>query len=312
MKTIVVTGGFGFIGFHLSSYLLEQKKGKVIVIDRNPDNLHDEEVKQLIKLHQKQLQIITADVADYKKYPKADEIYHLAGGIASKGVRSYSDMLVYSNVTAMTNLLAAYGNTSTRILFVSSNEVAGNIRQKLPVNENCAIGWTDPGDPRWYYSISKFICEELLIHYPGITNYTIARLGNVYGERMRHNYVIKSFIQRVSDNEDPFKIVNVHDSRSFTYISDIIQGLVRLMESKYSKEIFLLSSPKDTTIGSLAKKIVRLMGKKEIRIEPITSSEKPDFRRHDISKAKKLLHWTPTVSLEEGLKKTIAYYQKNH
>lgn len=309
MKNIIVTGGLGFIGFHLVTYLLEENKGNVIIIDRTPEELYDSEVKKLIKKSGKKLRIICDDLTTSDELPEADEIYHLAGGVGSKGIHAQSDIVSHS-VIPLENLLSAYANKKVRFLFISSTEIAGDYPQKLPLKENCKIGWSDPLNPRWQYSIAKFICENIIISKSKYLDFNIARLGNTYGERMKQNYVIKSFITRLINKENPFIIEHPYDTRAFTYIADIVEGLVAIMESQIIKEIINLGSSDEISIENLAKKLLNISGN-TIELKIKTGKNEPERRSVDTQKAKKMLNWYPKISLDEGLRRTYKYYKMN-
>jgi len=308
MKRTVVTGGFGFIGFHLIKYLLENKEREISVIDRTPVSSYDNDIKKLIEKYKSRLNIFNIEIAKSKNFPETDEIYHLAGSVASKKVKANKD-LIYNNIKALENLLSFYSTKQTRILYISSAEVAGDIQQNLPTDENCSIGWTDPSNPRWHYSIAKFLCETILTNYPQKINYNIARLSNTYGEQMKHDYVVKSLIKRILNDESPLTITNASDTRSFTYVLDIVKGLVKIMESNYTNEVFNLGTPQETSIVSLAQKLLKIAGKDTKGIEIIDDHTIPERRLPDITKANRLLHWSPKISLDEGLMRTYSFYK---
>lgn len=310
MKKILVTGGFGFIGYHLITHLLENKKGQVIVMDDTPREKYTPEIRSLIKRYQKNLMIIQDEISTLKKWPEIEEVYHLAGNVASKGVTTDPFLLLQKNILLMEKILYAYGKTKTKILFTSSTEVLGNISTDHPFDEDTPIGWFNPQDPRWTYSIAKFICEQLLIHYSLDTHYKIARLSNVYGPHMKKNYVIKSLIKRILSNEKPLLLAHANDTRSFTFVSDIVRGLVIFMESKIEREIIILGTPKETSISELARKLLRLNGENTSNLKIDQASNTASERRlPNTLKAKKLLGWEATTTLDEGLMKTLAYYK---
>jgi nucleoside-diphosphate-sugar epimerase len=312
MKSILVTGGLGFLGLHLVRDLLE-KGESVIAIDT--DN-YDDEAQELEKKYPDTLGIIVGNLIDFDTPSFIDQIYHLGAKIGSKDIVDDSFQTLTTNIGLMARLLEGYemSQKMPKIVYASTSEVSMGIENKIPTDERPTIGWKNPFEPRWAYSFSKFTAEMLLVNYANNApdfSYSIARLSNVYGPRMGHDYVVRSLIMKsivLAKNE--FLVVHsANDTRPFCYVNDAVAGLEALMNSEMAEgQIINIGNPVETSILDLAIKIKELIkGKYGIVPELSNISER---RCPNIAKAKALLKWEPKVILEEGLEKTIDWYLK--
>ena len=203
-----------------------------------------------------------------------------------------------------------------RIFFTSSSEVYG-FPSIFPTPENSILSIPDPTNPRFSYSSSKIVGETIIVNYAksiGI-DYTIARLHNAYGPKMGFEHVIPEFIRKVVKKEKFLVNGDGTESRSFCYISDIIEEIKLITNQSNGKnEIFNIGNPVETSINELILELEKIYGNK---ISPVyTKFKNPGTKRRvpDISKIKKL-GYTPKISLSNGLQKTYEwysnYYKKN-
>lgn len=315
MKTIVVTGGLGFIGLHLVKYLLTHNKGKVIVLDNLPVAEYDDQITLLQSEHPETLEIIEVDLATLEQWPDADEVYHLATGVPSARIKADSYELIYRNLAMLENLLYSYNvsEKKTKILLASSLDAVGDVHDDSFITETSAVGWADPFNAKWSYSFSKFSCEQLLTQFAkrSLFRYNIVRLGNVYGERMKQQYLVKELIDRTIKAENPLRLMNAFDIGSYTYVSDIVEGMIAVMESDHDKQLINLGDNTGVPTLELAIKLGAVVGTdaKNIQVVLDDDDQAAEVKVPDNSKAQILLQWKPKVSLEEGLAKTWKWYK---
>jgi len=321
MKKSLITGGAGFIGVHLANHLLDLGE-QVEIVDNFFRAKKDEDFQNL--LQRPRVRFIEADLTQQKEWNKLgsdyDYVYHLA---AVNGTDLFYKMP--AEVLRINILTAIYvldwfkeKNPNGKIMFTSSNEAyAGALEafDKLPIPtpEDVPLVISDVFNPRWSYAGSKLVGEQLFIHYAKQYNLkmSIVRPHNFYGPRAGFNHVIPQFIERIVKKNDPFPIYGNEDTRTFCYISDAIEAMRMVMESdKTDGQTYHIGATNETKIGDLAKIIFKLMNwlpkKLDIHSSPVGSVSR---RLADISKIKKDVNWKPTTSLEQGLNKTIEWYQ---
>lgn len=311
IKNILITGGLGFIGLELTKYLLEQGN-RVIVLDNLSENLYDAEIKALVDKYQLELRIYNTDAALPRDWPQADEIYHLAEGVATARIQADGYDLIERSIAMMQNMMYSYNTTPVKILYVSSTEALGNASKDIPLDETDTIGWTDAFNPRNCYGFAKFACEQMLTHFSKRTlfKYNIVRLGTVYGERMKRNSNVKSLIDRLLKEEKPLRVIDPADSESYLYVSDAVSGLVAIMESDLNKQTLNLTANEEVIVSDLAVRLADLSGLGGNNIEIVTEDNyKPVRKLFSSVKIRVLTKWDEKVSLDEGLKKTWDYFK---
>jgi nucleoside-diphosphate-sugar epimerase len=191
-----------------------------------------------------------------------------------------------------------------KIVFTSTSEVYhGNGNINLPVREDYPILFPYIDD-RWSYAYAKYGCEQMLTG-----DYVIARLCNTYGPDMCHNYVVKAQIQRILNGED-ITVINPDDTRPFTYVSDIVSGLVHLMNTDMESQVYNLGSPISYTIMNMTERLVAMTGD-QVKVErgPQGALEQ---RGPSIRKLFEETGWQPKVGLTEGLQQTWEWYYGNN
>jgi UDP-glucose 4-epimerase len=298
-KKIFVTGGAGFIGFHLCKKLSDFTSNLTIY-----DNLSSgkvENVKHLPKVH-----FVKADILNLKKLhsqEKADLIYHLAAQVVVPYSMENPIEDFETNARGTLNVLEKARKDDARVVFTSSAAVYGNTT-KLPTPENYGF------NPSSCYGLSKVVGEQYCNMYSkqyGL-DITILRLANVYGSRCHG--VIPDFLDKISMNPEKLEIIGTGlQSRDFVHISDVVEALTLAAVSEDAiGKTFNIGFGKTTKIMDLAKMILKILGLSDKTV--ITTTNIPwqgDINTiwFDISKVKKDLKWHPKISLEDNLKELI-------
>ncbi|MCW4031553.1 MAG: GDP-mannose 4,6-dehydratase [Candidatus Bathyarchaeota archaeon] len=298
-KRIFVTGGAGFIGFHLCKRL-SQLTSKLAIYD-NLSSGKVENVKHLPKVH-----FVKADVLNLRKLQsqeKADVIYHLAAQVVVPYSMENPVEDFETNARGTLNILEKARKDDARVVFASSAAVYGNAT-KLPTPENYGF------NPASCYGLSKVVGEQYCNMYSkqyGL-DITILRFANVYGQRCHG--VIKDFLDKINKNPEKLEIIGTGlQSRDFVHVSDVVDALVLSVTSEVAiGETFNIGFGKTTKIIDLAKIILKILGLSERTV--ITTTNVPwqgDINTiwFDVSKIKEGLKWHPKIHLEESLKEMI-------
>lgn len=313
MKKIIVTGGAGFIGLSLVRQLLNAGHS-VFCLDDFSKGLRDNDFNEVIKLGGDRFRWANARVQSYIGFDEYDEIYHLAAAIGTKELVNDPKFVITENISMMYAILEQIKDTKIKLLYTSTAEVMNGLAPRENAKESDPIGWSNPYDPRWAYAYSKFTGEMILrsYGYVGKFDFSIARLSNVYGPRMCNDYVVKSFCNRLLKNENPFVVMSPNDTRPFCYVSDVVRGLILLMEMpQASRQTINLAEPEPTKIIDLAKTLVRVSGKTHVEVLADPAERVIETRSSDITKAKNILKWSPYFRLYGGLKNTYEWYKNS-
>ena len=331
MSKILITGGTGFIGYHLAKKLSEKKENKVVLVDNFFRSELDNDMKMLLK--KPNIKLIQADLGTRKAWENLgsdyDYVYHLAG---INGTRLFYEIpFEVLSVGITTSLYAikwfrtlnndSHKKTNNRrnpkILYTSSNEAyAGALeafgKLPLPTPENVPLVISDPYNPRWSYAGQKLIGELLFIHASKAHNFrmSIVRPHNFYGPREGYDHVIPEIIERVKKQVDPFPIYGADDTRSFCYIDDAVDAIIIVMESdKTDGGTYHIGTTEETKIEHLIEKIFTLMKHRPKKLDIKNSPEGSVKRRlPHVSKIKEHTGWEAKIKLGEGLKKMIDWY----
>jgi len=239
----LITGGLGFIGFHLAKHLHE-KGDKVIICDNQFRGKIDDEIKKFLKKND--VEYIDMDMTDKKDFEKLDSnydaIYHLAAINGTKYFYQMPEEVLRVNLLSTINLLEWIKDTSCKdVLFSSSSEVySGTIQKfgwKIPTEEDVPLCIEDVNNPRYSYGGSKIAGELLFMNYGRkySLNTRIVRFHNIYGERMGYEHVIPEFFKRIFDKVDPFPIYGGNETRSFIYVGDGVRAARLVMENEKIK-----------------------------------------------------------------------------
>jgi UDP-glucuronate decarboxylase len=307
MARILITGGAGFIGSHLVEYLLHQ--GHDIL---SLDNYFTGSKRNLEHLRTNpRLELIRHDVVNPVML-EVDQIYHLACPASPVHYQYNPVKTIKTNVLGTLNMLGLAKRVKARILLASTSEIYGDPavhpqREDYWGNVNC-IGL------RSCYDEGKRVAETLMMDYhrQNRVDIRIARIFNTYGPRMAINdgRVISNFIVQAFTGQGLTIYGEGKQTRSFCFVSDLVEGLVRLMNCETFPGPVNLGNPEEYSIIELAHKILALMDTpSDLVFKPLPPDD-PVQRRPDIGRARELLNWQPTVPLEAGLKETIPSFAR--
>ncbi len=322
MNQIVITGGAGFIGFHLARY--HAKLGdKVILLDNffKSEGKRDVEFDEL--LNKDNVEIFQVDlkkpIANVNLTGSIDIVYHLA---AINGTRLFYEIpyeVCRDNLFLTLNLLNWLENHSVgRILYSSSSEVYAGADTfdllKIPTDEQAPVIFPQPTDVRFSYGTSKFMGEFLCIHYGKKFNVpaSVIRYHNIYGPRMGSKHVIPEFALRLKSRENPFKIFGGNETRAFCYVDDAVKAtqMVASSENCPNEVVHIGNSKEETTINDLARLMMDIFGEQFSLDEKGGRSSSVSRRCPDTSKLKRLTGFEAQVDLRQGVSRTMDWYLK--
>ncbi|WP_210527180.1 UDP-glucuronic acid decarboxylase family protein [Rubellimicrobium arenae] len=302
-KRILVTGGAGFIGSHLIDRLLEQGHEVICV-----DNLFTGTKRNIDHLHgHPRFELIRHDVT-FPLYVEVDEIYNLACPASPVHYQHDPVQTTKTSVHGAINMLGLAKRLKCKVLQASTSEVYGDPAVHPQTEEYW--GNVNPIGPRSCYDEGKRCAETLFFDYHrqhGL-QIKVVRIFNTYGPRVHHadGRVVSNFIVQALRG-DPLTIYgDGKQTRSFCYVDDLVEGLIRLMgtDSSVTGPINI-GNPREFTILELAEKVIELTGSRsKLDWRPLPADD-PKQRRPDISRARELLNWSPTVQIEEGLARTV-------
>jgi dTDP-glucose 4,6-dehydratase len=305
-KRIVITGVAGFIGSHLAEALLD--RGDTIV---GIDNLLTGDVANISHLANRTFTFIKHDVTNYIYIEgPVDFVLHWASPASPI---DYLELPIPTLKVGALGTHKALGLAKAKgatFVLASTSEVYGDPLEH-PQKETY-WGNVNPIGPRGVYDEAKRFAEAMTVayhRYHGLDT-KIARIFNTYGPRMRVNdgRAVPAFISQALRNEDVTVFGDGTQTRSFTYINDLVDGIIKLMFSKVNEPINL-GNPSEMTIEDIARTIIRLTGSKSRLVHKPLPVDDPKVRRPDIARARTLLGWEPKVEIEEGLIKTIEYFR---
>lgn len=298
---ILVTGGAGFIGSHLIDRLMADGH-EVICLD----NFFTGHKRNILKwLDNPYFELIRHDITEPIRL-EADQIYHLACPASPVHYQYNPVKTIKTNVMGTLNMLGLAKRVKARFLLASTSEVYGD-PEVHPQSEDYR-GNVNPIGPRSCYDEGKRVAETLAFDYHWQNNVEIrvARIFNTYGSRMLENdgRVVSNLVVQTLKGEPLTVYGDGSQTRSFCYVSDLVEGLMRLMNGEHTGPINL-GNPDEYTILQLAQAVQKMVNPDaEIIFKPLPQDD-PRRRRPDITKAKTLLGWQPTVPLQEGLKLTV-------
>ena len=305
-RRILVTGGAGFIGSHLCERLLGAGH-EVLCVD-NYFTGSRSNVAHLMA--DPRFELLRHDVT-FPLYVEVDEIYNLACPASPVHYQHDPVQTVKTSVHGAINVLGLAKRTGAKILQASTSEVYGD-PQVHPQTEDY-WGHVNPIGPRACYDEGKRCAETLFFDYHrqhGV-RIKVARIFNTYGPRMRPDdgRVVSNFVVQALRG-DPITIYGEgRQTRSFCYVDDLVDGLVRLMETDDAVTGPVnLGNPHEISIADLAERVLRLTGSAAPLVNRPLPQDDPMQRRPDVARAEALLGWRPTVPFEEGLRRTIAYF----
>ncbi|OFW18535.1 MAG: NAD-dependent dehydratase [Acidobacteria bacterium RIFCSPLOWO2_02_FULL_65_29] len=306
-QRIVITGAAGFIGSHLSEALLD--RGYQVI---GVDNLLTGDVANIAHLYNRDFTFVKHDVTNYIYIDgPVDFVLHWA---------SPASPIDYLELPIQTLKVGALGThkalglakaKGARFVLASTSEVYGDPLEH-PQKESY-WGNVNPIGPRGVYDEAKRFAEAMTVayrRYHGLDT-KIVRIFNTYGPRMRVNdgRAVPAFISQALRSEDVTVFGDGTQTRSFTYISDLVDGIIRLMLSTMNDPINI-GNPREMTIEQIARAIIQATGSTSHIVHGPLPTDDPKVRQPDITRARTLLGWEPKVSLEEGLVRTIQYFKE--
>jgi UDP-glucuronate decarboxylase len=302
---ILVTGGAGFIGSHLIDRLMEAEH-EVICLD----NFYTGQKDNLLRwFDSPKFELIRHDVTEPIRL-EVDQIYHLACPASPVHYQSNPVKTIKTNVLGTMNMLGLAKRVNARFLISSTSEVYGD-PEVHPQREDYR-GNVNPIGPRSCYDEGKRVAETLAFDYHRQNNVDIrvARIFNTYGPRMLENdgRVVSNFVVQALRAQPITVYGDGSQTRSFCYVSDLVEGLIRLMNGDYIGPVNL-GNPEEYTVLELAQKIQAMLhSDAEIQFKSLPQDD-PRRRQPDISCAKQHLDWQPTIPLVDGLERTIADFR---
>lgn len=317
---ILITGGAGFIGFHLAKHLTDD--GNIVVVC---DNLFRGQVDNDFAslLRRPNIRFVNVDLSIKENLNELDSdfdmVYHLA---AINGTRYFYEVphkVLRNNILSLVNMLD-WLNSSQKMVWTSSSEVyAGTVAMgmaSVPTTEGVAVAIDDISNPRFSYAASKIAGESLCLSYARAYGLRIAivRPHNMYGPRMGYDHVIPQFISRILERQNPFKLYGGDQSRAFCFIDDFVIGLRLIGESPLTdgQIINLGNDQEEVSITDLASRLFDLSGFHP-KVENLPAAEGSIHRRcPDITKARELVGFCPETSLDDGLQKTYNWYLEHY
>ena len=306
---IVLTGGSGFIGSHLSKELLKNGENKLIVVDNlltgNLDNIQD-------LLDHKNATFIQHDVQDHIEIDeKVDYVFHLASAASPVAYTENPVNTLKAGSLGTINTLGLARKHGAEYFLASTSEVYGD-PLITPQNEEY-WGNVNPNGERSMYDEAKRFAEAATATYARSYDIKtkIIRIFNTYGPNMQLNdgRVVTNLIVQALNDEDLTIYGDGSQTRSFSYVSDTVAGIIAMMNSKYY-EVFNIGNPYEMTVKELAETILKLTNSSsKIIFKPLPNDD-PQQRKPDITKAKEKLNWEPKIDLETGLNITIKWIKK--
>jgi UDP-glucuronate decarboxylase len=307
-KSILITGGAGFLGSHLCEKLLGQGHDVLCV-----DNFYTSTRRNITHLlEHPNFELLRHDVT-FPLYVEVDEIYNLACPASPIHYQRDPVQTTKTSVHGAINMLGLAKRTGASILQASTSEVYGD--PEIHPQTESYWGNVNPVGIRSCYDEGKRCAETLFFDYRRQhgTNIKVARIFNTYGPRMLPDdgRVVSNFIMQALQGHDITIYGDGSQSRSFCYVDDLVAGLIRLMSSRPELTGPVnLGNPGEFTIRELAEKVIRMTGSGSKLVYRELPQDDPSQRQPDITLAKTELGWQPRYSLEEGLKPTIDYFRK--
>ncbi len=320
MNQVLITGGAGFIGSHLTDRLIALGSSVVILDDFSTGSRRNlEQFKG-----EPRLKIVEGSILDFplveQLVSQSEQVFHLGAAVGVANIMSSPLESFKVNIIGTENVLRACLDQKKRVLVTSSSEIYGkNLSRNLRENSDRVLG--SPEKFRWLYSEAKAVDEafSMILHQNGL-DVRIVRLFNTVGPRQSHKYgmVLPNFVKAAIDGVSLNIYGDGSQTRCFIHVYDVVTALLIAMKhEKISGEVFNIGNPEETSILKLAQDVIALTNS----ISTITFSEYKDIyptgfedmkrRVPDIAKAKEILGWAPVISLPEIIHETASYYKQN-
>jgi dTDP-glucose 4,6-dehydratase len=306
MSRIVVTGAAGFIGSHLCEKLIERGDSVVAI-----DNLVTGDMQNITHLRALDFQFIRHDVTQYIDVDgRVDYVLHFASPASPIDYLELPIQTLKVGSLGTHNALGLAKAKGATFVLASTSEVYGDPLEH-PQKETY-WGHVNPIGPRGVYDEAKRFAEAITLAYHRThgLNTKIVRIFNTYGPRMRlrDGRAVPAFVSQALANEDVTIFGDGAQTRSFCYVTDLVRGILRLMDAETNEPVNI-GNPHEVTIEEIARTIMKLVGSTSRIVYRPLPIDDPKQRRPDITRARTLLGWEPTVGLEVGLQKSIEYFK---
>ncbi len=306
MARIVVTGAAGFIGSHLCETLLARGDSVIGI-----DNLVTGDLNNIAHLRALDFQFMRHDVTQYIDIDGPVEyVLHWASPASPIDYLELPIQTLKVGSLGTHNALGLAKKKGATFVLASTSEIYGDPLEH-PQKETY-WGHVNPIGPRGVYDEAKRFAEAITLAYHRThgVNTKIVRIFNTYGPRMRlrDGRAVPAFVSQALANQDVTVFGDGTQTRSFCYVTDLVRGILSLMDAKINEPVNI-GNPHEVTIEEIARTIIRLIGSTSKIIYRPLPVDDPRQRRPDITRARTLLAWEPTVGLEEGLKKSIEYFK---
>jgi len=304
---VLITGGAGFIGSHLSEKLLSQNHEVIIL-----DNFYTGQKSNVLRiLSDPNFEVLRQDVTEPISV-EVDAIYHLACPASPVHYQKFPVQTIKTSVLGSINALELATKLKVPILLSSTSEVYGD--PNISPQTETYWGNVNPIGLRSCYDEGKRAAETLFFDFNRqyATDIRVARIFNTYGPNMspKDGRVVSNFIVQALKNNDITIYGEGNQTRSFCYVDDLVEGLVRLMNGSDSTQSPInLGNPNEISVFELAQKIISMTNSNSEVIRLPLPQDDPKQRKPDIGKAKNILGWQPIISLDNGLLKTIEYFK---
>ena len=307
LKKVLVTGGSGFIGSHLCLNLV--KKGYDVLCVDNLFSSSKKNINHLLKFNNFEFQ--RHDVT-FPLFLETDQIYNLACPASPEHYQRDPVQTMKTNIHGTINMLGLAKRTKSRIFQASTSEVYGD--PEISPQKEDYLGKVNPLGPRACYDEGKRAAETLFFDYyrQHKVDIRVARIFNTYGPRMHPNdgRVVSNFICQALKNKNITIYGNGKQTRSFCYIDDLIRAILKFMESQKNIGPINFGNPNEISILELAELVIQQINSKSKITFNSLPVDDPKMRCPDITLAKNNINWEPKVSLKDGLKKTVDYFDK--
>jgi nucleoside-diphosphate-sugar epimerase len=321
MRRVLITGGAGFVGYHLARRLLEDPDTELTLADDLSRGVHDDELRGL--LASDRVSLVAGDLTRGETWERVgtgyDEVFHLAAVIGVRHVlRRPADVIRVNALSTLAMLDWLTSGGGRKVVFSSTSEAYAWTQKfhelPYPTPEDVPLSLTDIADPRSSYAGSKIFGELAVTHTCAAagTPFAIVRFHNVYGPRMGSDHVIPEVFARAMAGEDPLTVYSPNHRRAFCYVTDATEATLAAMRSERANGMtFNVGNDREeVAISELAERIVARAGR-QVEIAPATAANDPIQRRcPDVSRARALLGWAPQVSLDAGLDLTLDWYAR--
>jgi len=322
-KRVLITGGLGFVGYHVASRLSGDSGTEVVLADNLLRGQLDADAQAL--LARPNVSLVQCDLSKASSFDEIgtgfDEVYHFAAVIGVQNVLDRPETVLRVNALSVIHLLDWFvAGGGERLVFSSTSEVYAWTRQfhelPVPTPEDVPLAITDLSNPRTSYAGSKILGELAVTHYCRKHNlpFAIVRYHNVYGPRMGMEHVIPQLYYRAAvERQDPLVVYSVDHCRAFCYIDDAVEATIAAVRSPAAsgQTLNIGNDREEITIGDLAHKVLEVAGG-GTNIQAEVAPNDPITRRcPDISRARTVLDFEPKVTLDSGLHRTCSWYQRS-